>query len=31
MKERKDKIVESLLWFTLALLIGFVGGVRGWW
>jgi len=30
-KDRRDKIIESLLWFSLALLVGFVGGIRGWW
>jgi hypothetical protein len=28
---RKDRIVESMLWLTFFLLVGLVGGLRGWW
>lgn len=30
-KTRRNRVVESLLIFVFALLVGFVGGLRGWW
>lgn len=28
---RRDRLVTTLIWIMLMLLVGYVGGLRGWW
>ena len=30
-RSRRSRFVETLLWVLVALLVGYVGGLRGWW
>ncbi len=30
-RSRRSRLVETLLWIIVALLVGYVGGLRGWW